>query len=407
MTLQEYKKFITMAFTHNTRCGFADWRDCGSLYIDVTDTLTGAGDGLCEEGRYSDLFKLCNWTYMKWSNTDKDDSNGETQDFCACVYELWELIYKDGEKDISHTKMLDGFFELLNGKVIDYMEDEIYDFILDHFKTDEELDRKEKFLKNVMDDLKSRIPENEILEYTLRVKEDYYAIVMSDQKRPIREIRDFLGDGGSYTNRDLLAQIETKYGNYDEAIALYKAHIAERPDSYWSDAPRKALMDIYKLQSNSDAYNEELYNMMVLHPGDDSYYLEYKALFTEDEWKREWEKLLERFSGKLRSINLWLSIEDRYDLIMDNAEPDEEHVLDAYGKVLYKRYPERCLKVLANAADRQVKEAKDRRGYKWVAKTLKKIASRPGGKEIAAELAAGYRAEYPRRTALHDELKKF
>lgn len=34
MRLQDYKKFITMAFVGNTRRGFADWRDCGSLCRD-------------------------------------------------------------------------------------------------------------------------------------------------------------------------------------------------------------------------------------------------------------------------------------------------------------------------------------------------------------------------------------
>ena len=129
-----------------------------------------------------------------------------------------------------------------------------------------------------------------------------------------------------YTNKELLAQIEKEYGNYDEAIALYKSQIEGRPDSYWSDAPRKALMEIYMLQGDTK---------------------------------------------------------------------------------LYKLYPDRCLVVLANAADRQAKSSKNRRDYKYIAKTLKKIASRPGGEELASELAAKYRTMYPRRTAMIDELKSF
>ena len=102
MKLQDYKKFIIAAFVNNTRRGFADWRDCGGLCMDVTEGLEGAKEGLCAENRYADLFELCNWTYVKWSNTDKDDSNGETQDFCACVYDIWGTIYKNGEQSLSH-----------------------------------------------------------------------------------------------------------------------------------------------------------------------------------------------------------------------------------------------------------------------------------------------------------------
>ena len=407
MKLQDYKKLITAAFVNNTRRGFADWRDCGRLCMDVMSGLSGAKDTLCAENRYQDLFDLCNWCYIKWSNTDKDDSNGETQDFCSCVYDIWETIYRDGEQSLSHEQMLDTLLKHLDGRVYDYMEDTIYDFILQHFKNESELAKKEQFLLKVMEDLKSQIPDNDIVKYSLCVKEDYYARVLADQRRPIEEIRDFLNKSEGYGNKELLAQIETSYGNYAEAISIYKDIIDNRPDPYWSDKPRKALMEIYKSQGLTEEYNSELYNMMIAHTGDDKYYLEYKSLFSEDEWKDKWEEILSNYKDKLISINLWLSIEGRYDLIMDNAEPDNEYVIDVYGKELFKLYPDRCLIVLANSADRQAKSSKNRRDYKYLAKTLKKIAAQPGGKELAGKLAAKYRAQYPRRTAMIDELKGF
>lgn len=407
MRLQDYKKFITAAFVNNTRSGFADWRDCGDLCMDVIEGLEEAKEGLCAENRYANLFDLCNWTYVKWSNTDKDDSNGETQDFCACVYDIWETVYTEGEQSLSHKQMLDILLEHLDGRVFDYMEDEIYDFILKQFKSEDELVKKKQFLLKVMDDLRRQIPEKEILQYSLHVKEEYYVRVLVDQKRPIQEIREFLQSGDRYTNKELLAQIETECGNYDEAIRLYREQIDSRPDSYWSDGPRKALMEIYRIQGDTAAYNVELYNMMTAHTGVEKYYMEYKALFTAEEWKVRWEELLDEFADKLPLINLWLSIEDRYDLIMDNAEPDNEYLIDAYGEKLFDLYPDRCLKVLANAADSQARISKNRRDYKYIARTLKKIAAHPEGRVLAAELAAKYRAQYPRRTAMIDELKRF
>ena len=85
----------------------------------MTEGLEGAKESLCAESRYLDLFSLANWTYVKWSNTDKDDSNGETQNFCACVYGIWEIIYSDGEEFISHDAMLQTMLEQLDGRVYD------------------------------------------------------------------------------------------------------------------------------------------------------------------------------------------------------------------------------------------------------------------------------------------------
>jgi hypothetical protein len=303
--------------------------------------------------------------------------------------------------------MLDTLLKHLDGRLIDYMEDDIYDFVLKHFKTQEELARKEQFLLALMDKLKKQIPEKEIVQYTLNVIEEYYARVLADQERPIEEIRDFLNKRNRYSTRELLAQIEKDYGNYNEAIALYKEQLAERSNYYWADGPRKALMDIYKLQGDTQAYNAELYNMMLEHTGEDKYFLEYKALFTKEEWKVKWDELLAEFNDRLPMINLWLSLEGRYDIIMDNAEPDDEYVIDRYGEKLFGLYPERCLRILVNAADNSVVRSKNRRDYRYVAKTLRKIAAHQGGKELASQLAAKYREQYPRRTAMLDELRDF
>lgn len=113
------------------------------------------------------------------------------------------------------------------------------------------------------------------------------------------------------------------------------------------------MMEIYRIQGDTVAYNAELYNMMTAHTGDKKYYMEYKALFTAEKWKVRWEELLDEF------------------------------------------------------ADSQARISKNRRDYKYIARTLKKIAAHPEGRVLAAELAAKYRAQYPRRTAMIDELKRF
>ena len=404
MRFQEYKKLITAAFAQNTRGGLVDSRNCRRLCLDVSTILEEVQEDLRRENRYAELFKLCSWAYVKWEKTNKDDSYGETGDFCRCVYTIWEVIYREGEQSLPHDKMLELFLEQLDGKAFDYLEDRIYEFILGNFKSKEELARKEQFLIKVMKELKQT---PDYYENDLYLAEHYYAQVLADQMRPIQEIRELLNSRDSYVNKTLLAQIETKYGNYDEAISLYKDQIEERPNSYWSNDPRKALMEIYSVQGNTEAYNEELFNMMLTNAGAKEWFLEYKALFAEEEWKKRWEDILVLFKGRLSQINPWLSIENRYDIIMDNAEPDADYIVDAYGKELFELYPERCFKVLANAADRYAENSNSRRGYRDIAKTLKKIAAHPGGGELAAELAEKYRAKYPRRSAMLDVLKKF
>ena len=89
------------------------------------------------------------------------------------------------------------------------------------------------------------------------------------------------------------------------------------------------------------------------------------------------------------------------------AEPDNESVLELYGDRLFPLYPERCLKVMANATDNLAVNSNNRRDYRYIARMLRKMSRYPGGRELAGELAEKYRKQYPRRPALLDELKKF
>ena len=284
MTTSEYKKMITAIFAANTYRGFSDWRQCGALEMEMSDFIEMARTELVSEGRYSDLFEVTNKAFLKWASTDKDDSNGETQCFCDHIMDIWHEVYAKGKDDISHDKMMKFYIDHLDGSVVDYMMDYLYDFLLKHFKTKDELATKEQFFKAQMDQLKLEMQENEIRKYSLNVVEDYYIRVLGDMKRPIEEIRDFAKQSGSYGIVDVLAEIETEYGNYDEALAIYNKRIEDRPDSYWSNEPRKKIMAIYKKMGNEQAYNQTLYDMMMANMGNTDYFKEYKALFSDEEW---------------------------------------------------------------------------------------------------------------------------
>lgn len=164
-------------------------------------------------------------------------------------------------------------------------------------------------------------------------------------------------------------------------------------------------MEILKAKGDREGYNSELYEMMMIHPETDRYFREYKALFKEEAWSRQWEKLLEHYAGKYRMIVSWLNNESRYDLIMDSAEPDHLEIVDEFENKLFELYPERCLKVLENYADLRADNAGKRSDYRSLAGFLKSLSSRQGGGNLASELAEKYRKKYPNRPAMLEELE--
>ena len=141
MTLTEYKKQITEIFRKNTRRGFADWRQCRNLCRDLTGVLEKSAVELTGVGRYKDLFDVTLRAYVKWSGTDKDDSNGETHDFYATEDGIWDRLYGKEPPELDHAAMFDGFMRIMDGSLVDYMEDHLLDYVTDRFVEPELLER--------------------------------------------------------------------------------------------------------------------------------------------------------------------------------------------------------------------------------------------------------------------------
>ena len=338
---------------------------------------------------------------MKWSSTDKDDSYGETLDFCASVHVNWTAVYDNGAEDISHGAMLKWFIKQLEGHTItDFMEDNLYDFLLKHFKDENELVLKRTMLEKVMES-------SDTSKYHIPVLQDRYIRILADLKTPIDEIRAFAKKAGGCGIMEILATIELEYGNYDAAIAIYEQQIAERPGRHWSNGPRRALIDIYKKTGNKEKEFEQLKNLLWANVGDRKIFLEYKRHFSEDEWPGEWDKILEELK-KHRGGAEWCAIERRFDIIMDKIEepPVSDELIDIYEE-LEKLYPERCFKVRVERVKSLAKICCKRSDYRWLASKLQEICKYDGGEETASKLAAEFVAMYPKRSAMIDELSPF
>ena len=82
------------------------------------------------------------------------------------------------------------------------------------------------------------------------------------------------------------------------------------------------------------------------------------------------------------------------------------HELARYEKPLRRVFPERVRDLLLKQLDQQMRQASTRSAYAGVAQSLKRLYGYPEGREKAAELASTWRREFPRHSAMLDELKR-
>ena len=71
-----------------------------------------------------------------------------------------------------------------------------------------------------------------------------------------------------------------------------------------------------------------------------------------------------------------------------------------------KVYPERVRDLRIKQLDEQMRRASSRWAYLRIVQALKFLNGYPDGRKKAAELAATWRRDFPRRTAMLEELEK-
>lgn len=82
------------------------------------------------------------------------------------------------------------------------------------------------------------------------------------------------------------------------------------------------------------------------------------------------------------------------------------YLLDKYESNIKKVLPESVIACYQRYISDEVRRVSDRKGYRYMMQHLQKIHKCPGGKEVASKIAAQWRVEYKRRSAMMDELSK-
>ena len=374
MTLSDYKREITAIFRRNTDRGFADWRRCAKMKRELTAFLRASEKELLAENWDNELFQLACRAFVKWGNTNIDDSNGETQCLVSDVRKIWDKIYARESPTCTHGMMLDWFFDNLDGSVEGYMEDCLRYYVRDHFKEPVLQDRKLAFLRRRIEELKARPDGKWHEEFLIGQFQLMTMQIYREQRRPIELIREYAKHLNGDDAQKLLAEIEMEYGDVDNGRALLEALL------------RKQLL-------SGIGGNETL--------------AEYKALFSPEEWEAVRDSLFDSFEpDSYVALQLYAS-EGCLDRLMAGVEACGYHHFRYYAKLLEANYSDRCLRMLVNTAETDVAKARNRNDYRHIARLLRWMSKFPGGADNAASLARKFRAAYPLKSALLEELEVF
>lgn len=407
--LEVAKMTINASVKCNTVRGYIGWHSCDNICMDMHDVLDMCEDAFKQE-RYAEVLEVA--TYVLVSGVKlasyADSSSGMLTDVVMCTFELIDLCTKTIAKldeavrnqalsliiKESKKKAFDGWtdwrYELLE-KAICLCDEKMaikLEKVLDVFLEESKNDYAPEYARQ--EDVILRYKLHRHLKGAEAVKVELYANLQIREMRVIAvqdavEMKDF-----AEAEKLCLEQIKKDEGHY------YR----RSPDD-WNNI----LFDVYVAAGNIEKQLEQAKKILFL--GNEEFWDVLKRLYqSQNAWDEQKPILLSelgqsKFTVCYRSV---LVEENEKELLL-KAVSENPYDLFYYAQFLVKDYPNEIYELCAGCIREKCAQATDRRLYKKVCKDLLQLIKWKGN-DTARMLVDEFKENYPRRTALLDELQK-
>lgn len=396
--------------SHSYR-GYVDWHHASNFSSALSHFLQSKVTLLIERNYLEQAFELTNYVFHCIGNIDMDDSDGGSSYVADKCYECWKKIVEKSDES-GKTKMKKWFKSHQNGYVVDYIEEYLQEFFFSEFPTEEllretikELDeiiskhsdgndcnsiysvhygRESAIIKRIDCMKKLGCSAEEIMEY--RSKHRHFFAIRELEIAEALEVQDYV------RAKEVLLESKEMDKAYQNQIQTYS----------------KQLIEIYDVLGEKENYCAELlYQLEHYYHLDLRYFHALKAEIGPGE---RWEEIVNQIIASNRNEHFVCEIlneEKRYQEIMNIIEKnDNVYLLDKYESNIKKVLPESVIACYQRYIFDEVRRVTDRKGYRHMMQHLQKIKNCPGGKEVVSNIAAQWRIEYKRRSAMMDELSK-
>lgn len=377
--------------------GFIDYEHASDYTLDLSRYLDEAISPLLENRLIMDAFELVGLVYTEAMLQDMDDSNGGLCFITSCCEEYWRELIPAPEAD--QQEMFAWFEEELR-----FFEDEVGEELLwpvIFCFTDT------RILSKVLTMLDRRI---EVAgEYALKGLAEQRVEIMKRLGASADEIEAYEMRFWKYPfiRKKELDRQEAEE-QWDKALSLLQeCEVLDREDTHLLAEYSERRIRLLKRSGQETEFLTALREYVFRFPQRDLSYVDMlKQSVPRDEWPELRAKLLAAPTLRFLRRALQMS-EGMQEQVLEEIENSEfpSDIL-GYEKELRKLYPERVRDLLIKHFDIQMDRASSRSAYASIAHAVKSLYGYPKGRESAAALAAGWRAKYPRRRAMLEELNK-
>ncbi len=387
------------------RRGVIDYDNAYQCALDVLSEIQSVVNRKLFFGDYKGAVDCALFVMRKFSGTDMDDSDGGTSLVCNECIDFIEGAIADSTAEKHAFKKIMSYLKKPNDKEW-YAADLLESFLLEHFDKPEYYAVKLAFIdERIERELDQEFPYN--LDNYLKAKLSIIRKSGADDET----INGFYREYWRY------ASVEEDYieaanasGNIKEAERVL-TELIDLPYEYGlsSGYCREKLLEIYQNSGEKEKYRSILYDLVTEEYdfGMEKYF-ELKELYTDSEWAKLKDGLLKKIRKNNRKYYPEILQkeglkEKLLQFVLDEkglwlAQKYEKYLIDDYPEQLFEKYKKELNEQMAFAYKRDM--------YRDIVRILRKISRLEGGKPLVKSLAEKWRAEYPRRRAMLEELDK-
>jgi hypothetical protein len=419
------------------RSGFVDWRNSRKLIQDLEHEVLGELSDIVEYGKEALVVHgVASYLYEQFASIALDGSGGEYQDFAGSMMDLWEEVHDVADEEQRATifsDMLD-LYERIKARD-DYLAEELFDFMLDHFDAELLNRRKLAAVDTELEQLKAaRLAEAEKMKGRRRAAHTASVFGLPDSYEFERLVLQRIGlmEQLGYEQSDIL-DFRAAYRELPRIRKLEMDELEEQGDlsalialleeskeldkgrggliAHYSDR----LVSCYDKQGNKGRARDEAYAYVMLYqPGSLEGFIRLKSYVDTHEWKSVRENVFE-VAGPSRNLNALYHEEGLYDRILASLQRDAENErlygngllseIIRYEDVLKPLYERDLLALYERLVRTMARPTSGRAGYKEIVKVLRRMLVYEGGPDRVHKLLDEWRFTYANRPAMQEELR--
>ena len=397
------------------RYGFIDYRASYRFEKEFYSYMQNIFPSLISAKKTWLSFEALCFIFLKFAEPiDIDDSNGTIGNLTYEIMDFWKQTIV--LMTVDERRKARAWFEknMHAEKIIDYMQEYLFNAYTDFFTDEESLHAQIKFIDLYLADI-----DNDSLNdaFSERYECERYAEARIKAMEKLHfseaEILSFMEN---YLEFDNICYIAVEkclaVKNYGKAEQLLENLIlANQNLPGIVHKAKEKLLEIYKATENEEKTTETLRWLLLNERRFEiDLYNEYKSHFSAQDWNVELEKLLSEKEASNFAEPVFVE-EKMYDRLFLSVKKSHErwksfYKLEEYSKILAKDYAAELVQMFKECLEEDVKKASSRPHYAELAKHLKNLAKISGGKDVALSIRDDWLMTYKNRPAMKDELNK-